>query len=148
MATYDAVGVLAEVTGTESHIAAYDKQVDIPSVSKPTITTTSLRPSFPDSGFLILAPVLSSDYPSQPSSRASSVNSITAPTPAISTSTIPPTSAIDESALADPAAQPKKGRRSSSVSSHGGFRRRILKLGPVHDGGTPGVSDYVELDEE
>jgi hypothetical protein len=146
MATYDAAGVLAQVTGTECHIAAYDKKVDNHTIS--TTTGKLPRPSFPNSGFLILAPVLSTDYPSQPSSRASSVNSIIAPAPAISSSAITSTSAIDESAPADPAEQLKKARRSSSVSSTGAFRRRILKLGPVHNGGELGVSDYVELNEE
>jgi len=146
MATYDAAGVLAEVTGTASHLAAYDNKVDNHTIS--TATGKLPRPSFPDSGFLILAPVLSNDQPSQPSSRASSINSITAPAPAISSTTTTSTSAIDESAPADSAEELKKARRSSSVSSNGAFRRRILKLGPVHNGGELGVSDYVELDEE
>lgn len=102
---------------------------------------------FPNGGFLILAPILSSDYPSQPSSRASSVNSTTAPAPALAAAGLLSTSAIDDSVPADAAEQVKKDRRSSSVSSTGAFRRRILKLGPVHNGGEPGVSDYVELDE-
>jgi hypothetical protein len=148
MATYDSAGVLAQVTGTECHIAAYDKSVDIPSHHKVTETTGKLpRPSFPGFGFLILAPTLSTDYPSQFSSRASSINSTTSPAPAISSSEVLPTSAIDDTTPADPAEHIKKDRRSSSVSSTGAFRRRILKLGPVHNGGEPGVSDYVEIEE-
>jgi hypothetical protein len=144
MSSYEA-GVLAEITGAECHVAAYDKTVDIPSIVKQTPRST--RPMFPEGGFLILAPTLSTDYPSQPSSRASSINSTTAAAPALSTATLPSASAIDDSAPADAAQSVPKDRRSSSVSSTGGFRRRILKLGPVHNGEKP-TSDYVELDEE
>lgn len=147
MSSFDAAGVLSQVTGAECHIAAFDKSIDIPSVV--TQTPGKLpRPLFPNGGFLILAPTLSSDYPSQNSSRASSVGSTTAAPPALSTAALPSTSAIDDSAPADATEQVKKDRRSSSVSSTGVFRRRILKLIPVHNGGEPGVSDYVELDEE
>jgi len=144
MASYDA-GVLAEITGAECHVAAYDKKVDVPSVV--TQTPRPTRPMFPEGGFLILAPTLSTDYPSQPSSRASSIGSTTAAAPALAAAPLPSTSAIDDSAPADAAQQVQKDRRSSSVSSTGGFRRRILKLGPVHNGEKP-TSDYVELDEE
>jgi hypothetical protein len=144
MSSYDA-SVLAEITGAECHVAAYDKAVDIPSIVAQAPRST--RPMFPEGGFLILAPTLSSGYPSQPSSRASSIGSTTAAAPALSAAALPSTSAIDDSAPADAAQSIKKDRRSSSVSSTGGFRRRILKLGPVHNGEKP-TSDYVELDEE
>jgi len=126
-------GSMAKVTGAKSH------------ASSPSATT------IPDatsqySGFLILAPVLSNNYASASSSRASSVNSTSAPAPNLARAPLPSTSAIDDSTPADLAEQIKKDRRSSSVSSNGTFRRRILKLGPVH-GGESGVSDYVEFDE-
>lgn len=144
MSSYDA-GVLAEITGAECHVAAYDQAVDVPSVV--THTPRPTRPLFPEGGFLILAPTLSSGYPSQASSRASSIASTTAATPNLSTAALPSTSAIDDSAPADAAQSVKKDRRSSSVSSTGGFRRRILKLGPVHNGEKV-TSDYIEIDEE
>jgi len=49
---------------------------------------------------------------------------------------------------AEPSEHIKKDRRSSSTSSYGAFRLRFLKLGPVHNGGDPGVSDYVDIEEE
>lgn len=137
MSSYDAA-VLAEITGTESHVAAYDQAVDFaPNSSVVNQTPRPTRPSFPG-GFLVLAPTISSDYPAQASSRASSIGS---------TAALPSTSAIDDSAPADAAQSVKKDRRSSSVSSTSGYRRRVLKLGPVHNGETV-TSDYVEVDEE
>jgi hypothetical protein len=144
MSSYDA-GVLAKITGAECHVDAYDKAIDIPSII--TQAPRPTRPLFPEGGFLILAPTLSSDYPSHPSSRASSIGSTTAAAPALSTAALPSTSAIDDSAPSDTLLSVRKDRRSSSVSSTGGFRRRILKLGPVHNGEKT-TSDYVELDEE
>lgn len=145
MSSYDAAA-LADITAPEGHVAACDQAVDIPS-SVVTQTPRPTRPMFPEGGFLILAPTLSSGYPSQAFSRASSTGSTTATAPALSTAALPSTSAIDDSASADAAQSVQKDRRSSSVSSTGGFLRRILKLGPVHNGETV-TSDYVELDEE
>ncbi|RDI82929.1 hypothetical protein Vi05172_g7213 [Venturia inaequalis] len=127
MSSYDA-GVLAEV----------------PLVAQ---TPRPTRPMFPEGGFLILAPTLSSDYPSEAISRASSTGSTTAAPPTLSVAALPSTSAIDDSVPDDAAQSVKKDRRSSSISSTGGFRRRVLKLGPVHNGEVT-VSDYVEADEE
>ncbi|TID26903.1 hypothetical protein E6O75_ATG01396 [Venturia nashicola] len=112
-----------------------------------TQTPRSTRPSFPEGGFLVLAPTLSSDYPLEASSQDSSIASTTAASPALSPATLPFTSAIDDSAPADAAQSVKNDRRSSSVSSSGVPRQRVLKLGPVHNGEVT-VSDYVERDEE
>ncbi|QDS70617.1 hypothetical protein FKW77_000517 [Venturia effusa] len=142
MSSYDSA-VLSKITGTECHVAAYDQAVDVPSVT--IQTPRPIRPMFPEGGFLVLSPTLSSHSPSQTSSRASSIGSATAA--ALPSAAPSSTSAIDDNGSAEAPQAVKKDRRSSSVSSAGGFRRRILKLGPVHNGETI-TSDYVELDEE
>jgi len=119
--------VLAEITGTESHIAPISTVTN----TTPKMVESTAQANFRrDSVFLVLAPVLSTDYPAS------------APTSTTSTPSI-------ESVAPVPVVIPvKKDRRSSSVSSSDAlFKRRILKLGPVH-GGQDGGSDYVELDEE
>jgi len=134
MASFDA-GALAEITGADCHIAP---MANTTSTSQNTSTPTHFASHMArrEPVFLVLAPVLSTDHPTPASSRASSF-------------AMPKdTSAVDMTLTVEAADQLKKDRRSSSVSSSGGFRRRVLKLGPVHGGGEPGVSDYVELEEE
>lgn len=140
MANYEP-GVMAAITGAECSL--YSKgtfQTTLPSQA----AHTSHIPR-PDSLFLVLAPVMSTDYPSPVSSRASSVVSAK-PSPTIVGE--PATSAVDETEPAEAMVQFQKDRRSSSTSSYGAFRRRFLKLGPVHNGGEAGVSDYVNIEEE
>ena len=134
MASFDA-NALAKITGAECHIAPMANNTTMPqNASTPTYFSSHMARREPV--FLVLAPVLSTDHPTPASLRASSF-------------AVPKdTSAVDMTLTVEAADQLKKDRRSSSVSSNGTFRRRILKLGPVHDGGEPGVSDYVELDEE
>ncbi|KIW08986.1 uncharacterized protein PV09_00889 [Verruconis gallopava] len=123
MASIDA-SILSEITGTDSHIAPPTSPVQTTMVQTP-IQASARR----DSGFLVLAPVLSTDYPIP-----------------LSSATAPSTSAVEVPATeAEPM---KKERRSSSVSSGDGlFKRKILRLGPIHGGDRSG-SDFVELDEE
>lgn len=142
MATFEA-GVLAAITGAECSIAPLDKREQLPSQAAHTI-----RIPRPDSVFLVLSPVTSSDYPSPTSTRTPSVDSSAPPKPLLASITQTLGSAIDLTGSADASEQVQKDRRSSSTSSYGPFKRRFLKLGPVHNGGESGVSDYVEFDEE
>jgi hypothetical protein len=135
-------GVMAAITGTESSL--YSKatfHTTLPSQAAHTIRAPQL-----DTAFLILAPVMSSDYPTPASSRASSLASTKPSAPVLAGELSG--SAIDMTESAEASEQIKKDRRSSSTSSYGAFRRRFLKLGPVHNGGDPGVSDYVDIEEE
>jgi len=132
-------GVIAAITGAECSL--YSK-ASLESTLPSQAAHTSRVPRR-DSFFLVLAPVMSSDYPTQASSRASSVVS----TKPILTGELSG-SAIDTTESAEPSEQIKKDRRSSSTSSFGASRLRFLKLGPVHNGGDPGVSDYVDIEEE
>jgi len=94
-----------------------------------------------NSTFLILAPEHSDAYPQQ-TSRTSSTSSTAVDTSATEAS------AVDATTAAEPTDMTKKTRRSSSISSTGSTGRRFLKLGPVHFGGDPRVSDFVEAEEE
>lgn len=85
-----------------------------------------------DSTFLVLTPVMSPTYPSQPA------------LPATTSPLSPPVGSVT-SPIIEPI---KKARRSSSISSTSSFTKRYLKLGPVHGGGDPGITDYVDIDEE
>jgi len=97
--------------------------------------------------FLELAPVLSTSYPAQPSSRTSSTASSVPPKFDPSLLAVEPaTSAVDLSAPAEASDQTHKDRRSSSVSSTSSARQRFLKLGPVHFGGDPLESDWVDAE--
>ncbi|KAF2664084.1 hypothetical protein BT63DRAFT_100631 [Microthyrium microscopicum] len=96
-----------------------------------------------DSTFLVLAPESSSGFPKE-DSRSSSMSS-TASKPILDNVAVDG-SAIDTTAPAD-LVVPVKDRRSSSVSSNGSARR-FLKLGPVHFGGDPKESDWVEVPDE
>jgi hypothetical protein len=124
MASYDS-SVLSEITGTDSHIAPPASATT--SAMAQTIEQGTVRR---DSVFLVLAPVLSTDYASASAAK----------TPSQST----------EAAGPVPVVQPvQKERRSSSASSsESPFKRRVLKLGPVHGGQHKTGSDFVELDEE
>jgi hypothetical protein len=126
MATYN-TNFLSDISSTDSHIAP------IPTTAQSTMAQSAAQIAFRrDSAFLVLAPVLSTDYPT--------------PAPTSTTST-PSTESLAPVPEALPAV--KKDRRSSSVSSGDGiFKRRILKLGPVHGGQQDGGSDYVEFEEE
>lgn len=122
MATYNA-STLAEITGTDSHIAP---------ISSPTIKMAQSAAQIAfrqESFFLVLAPVLSADYPTLPTASAASTPAVVAATPVSELLPII-----------------MKDRRSSSVGSDGSFKPRILKLGPVHGGQQNGGSDYVEED--
>jgi len=111
---------------TTAAAAAAEKVV--PFVSKPRSLSV----------FLELAPVLSTS-PSDASPRATSAQPVLA-------SEIP-ASAIDMSTPVEASEQPNKDRRSSSVSSTGSARPRFLKLGPVHFGGDPLESDFVDVED-
>jgi hypothetical protein len=126
MASYDSNSILSEITGTDSHIAP--PSTTIKSTMAQSTSKESLRR---DSLFLVLAPVLSTDYPAP-----QSATTIASPS--------------TEAAAPVPEVQPvKKERRSSSVSSSEGlFKRKVLKLGPVFGGQQNSGSDFVELDEE
>jgi hypothetical protein len=111
---------------TAAAAAAAEKVV--PFVSKPRSLSV----------FLELAPVLST-APSDAPSRATSARPVlTAEVPA---------SAIDMTTPAEASEQPNKDRRSSSVSSTSSARPRFLKLGPVHFGGDPMESDFVDVED-
>jgi hypothetical protein len=118
MASYDS-STLSEITGTDSHIAATTTPTKTTSTQPRTMS--SLRA--PLSGFLSLAPVQAQAYNASSSSPAT-----------------------DKAAPAPEVTPIPKERRSSSVSSEGLSKRRVLKLSPVRDG--EGGSDFVELDEE
>jgi len=111
-------------TATAAAAGAAEKVV--PFVSKPRSLSV----------FLELAPVLSTS-PSGASPQAISTR-LTAEAPA---------SAIDMSTSAEASEQPNKDRRSSSVSSTSSARPRFLKLGPVHFGGDPLESDFVDVED-
>jgi len=80
--------------------------------------------------FLSLVPIQSDSYPSSTASSTASTPSDKAPE-----IVSPRMNAVDQ----ELAAVPEKTRRSSSVSSG-----RFLKLGPIHFGGEPGVSDFAD----
>jgi hypothetical protein len=94
--------------------------------------------------FLELAPVLSTS-PSDASSRATSVSTSSVARPVLTGEV--PASAVDMSTPADASERTNKNRRSSSVSSTSSGRRRFLKLGPVHFGGDPLESDFVDVED-
>jgi hypothetical protein len=118
--------ILSEITGTDPHIIPSPKTLES-AMAQSSSPAAQRR----DSVFLVLAPVLSTDYPSP-----------------ISSSVSPPPST--DAAASVPEVQPVlKERRSSSVSSGDGLKRKVLKLGPVHGGQhASGDSDFVDLDEE
>ncbi|KAF2430037.1 hypothetical protein EJ08DRAFT_661244 [Tothia fuscella] len=126
---------LAAITGTECSIAP----LDTPLPSQVAHTRVIPRPS---TIFLVLSPTTSSDYPAPASTQSASVAFIHKQSLVQSL-----TSAVDLSSTADVNNEVHKDRRSSSTSSDSPFKRRFLKLGPVHNGGEPGISDYVEFDE-
>lgn len=97
-----------------------------------------------NSAFLILAPEKSEPYLQQPkeTSRTSSTSSTA------TDASVLDTSAVDTTTEAEPNEATQKTRRSSSISSTSSARRRFLKLGPVHFGGDPLESDFVEAEEE
>lgn len=142
MATYEA-GIIAAITGAECSIAPHDA-LDAPLPSQAAHTFRIARPS---SIFLVLSPVTSSDYPSHALSRTSSVDAPVPTKPLLSSITQALGSAVDLTGSAEASEQVQKDRRSSSTSSLGQSKRRFLKLGPVHNGGDPGVSDYVDFEE-
>jgi hypothetical protein len=141
MSSYEP-GVISAITGSEGSL--YSKaasQTTLPSQA----AHTSQVPRR-DSLFLVLAPVMSTDYPSSASSRTSSIDSIKPSLGKLPSESSE--SAIDMTEPAEAGLHINKDRRSSSTGSYGAFTRRFLKLGPVHGGGDPGVSDYVEIEEE
>jgi hypothetical protein len=90
------------------------------------------------SNFLVLAPQTSSSYPKEQTaaSRASSVSD---------------RNAAQSASSVIAAAQQARSTRSDSISSSSSAAsatRRFLKLGPVHYGGDPAESDFVEVDEK
>jgi hypothetical protein len=91
-----------------------------------------------DSVFLVLAPEQSDSYPKESASRSSSMASAEKP--------VLNTSAVDTTTSEEPlVVVTQKTRRSSSISSDGSTSRRFLRLGPVHFGGDPLESDFVEV---
>jgi len=90
--------------------------------------------------WLSLAPIHSASYPMNPH-KATTEKTEKIADAAASLST-------------DQTVAPAPKERTSSISSAGsstssGFiKLRFLKLSPVHGGGEPGVSDYVEWEEE
>jgi hypothetical protein len=135
-------GVMAAITGSEGSL--YSKAAS--QATLPSQAAHTSRVPGQDSSFLILAPAMSSDYPSPASSRTSSIASVKPLHATLSGESLE--SAVDMTETAEAGEQINKDRRSSSTSSYGAFRRRFLKLGPVHGGGDPGISDYVNIEEE
>lgn len=105
---------LAAISGAECSIAPLDTPM-------PSMAAHTTRIPAPSPIFLVLAPITSTDYP----------------TTVTRTPSVVPASAT-------PVVQAAKDRRSSSVSSSGGLQKKFLKLGPVHNGGDHGVSDFAE----
>jgi hypothetical protein len=104
-----------------------------------------------DSAFLVLAPDFSSTYPTESASRSTLIAPTTTASPVQKLEKLEKvaadSTAVDLTAIADPSDATPKTRRSSSISSTSSARRRFLKLGPVHFGGDPLESDFVEADE-
>jgi hypothetical protein len=143
MATFEA-GIIAAITGAECSIAPHDA-TDAPLPSQAAHTIRIARPT---SIFLVLSPVISSDYPSNASTQVPSTASSVSSKPLLASMAPAVGSAIDLTGSVEASEQVHKDRRSSSTSSYGPFKRRFLKLGPVHNGGEAGVSDYVDFEEE
>ncbi|KAI9705836.1 MAG: hypothetical protein M1836_005242 [Candelina mexicana] len=113
-------------------------------------SSTGSNPHGETFSFLTLAPVQSASYPTSPVSTSNtskrSSEQVT-PGPSIS---IPAIASPSENTTGPSAAEiavALKTTRSSSTStvdSESTGRNRFLKLGPVHWGGNPGVSDWAD----
>jgi hypothetical protein len=90
--------------------------------------------------FLTLIPVQSASFPASPESTASSTAEASPEQTTLKSDPVP----------AEEVAAALKNSRSDSVSSAGSSKAefRYLKLGPVFWGGVPGVSDYVDLEDQ
>lgn len=129
MSTYYEAALISEISGADCHIAPLSRVT--PHEVQPYEDTTCSHGIPLKQMFLVLAPVMSSSYPAQPSeSRNTSV-----------TTTAKNAQSFDVEPV-------KKERRSSSISSSASGKYRFLKLGPVHFGGEPGEHDYVGIQEE
>jgi len=126
---------LSTITGAECHIASYSAEVDAAHRAEeqqsPAPLVNHLRR---ESAFLVLAPVLSTNYPTK------------------TTSELRPSTSDSQIALAIPVPQDiaapegtQKTRRSSSTGSDT-MRKRFLRLGPIFGGES--FQDFVEMDEE
>jgi len=91
--------------------------------------------------FLVLAPETQGYKPTAEKLRSASISS------AGDKNTT--TQAVDATAAPATTSEQTRVRRSSSISSasSSASRLRFLKLGPVHFGGDPAESDFVELDD-
>src|ERR1700709_1015847 len=90
--------------------------------------------------FLVLAPETQGYKPTADASRSAS-------TPSASDKAATTTEAVDATLIPAPTSNKTRVRRSSSISSasSSASRLRFLKLGPVHFGGDPTASDFVDL---
>ncbi|KAI9714563.1 MAG: hypothetical protein M1812_006368 [Candelaria pacifica] len=115
-----------------------------------TKNTSEVGESKPGFSFLSLAPVQSASYPTTPASTpGNSKRGSEQATPGSSNSQPAIASPTDNMAAPSPSeiATALKTTRSSSTSTVDSDtlgRNRFLKLGPVHWGGDPGVSDWAD----
>jgi len=123
--------ILSEISGTSCNIEGIEKTGKSAAEGNPTTSSDNIPRR--DSTFLVVTPVRSATYPSQPAS------------PATLSPRSPSMTACVTSAVVEPI---EKERRSSSMSSIGPFSKRYLKLVPVYGGGDPGTPDYVDIEEE
>jgi len=124
----------SEISGTGCHLEGLEKTGKCAAENDPAVNSDNIPRG--DSTFLVLTPVMSSTYPSQPASPTTS----SPQSPSVN-----PVTACLNSTIVEPI---KKERRSSSISSTGSFGKRYLKLGPVYGGGDSGVPDYADVEEE
>lgn len=133
--------ILAEITGTDCHIAPFAQALADSKVTRKSSVSTVIVPKT-NMDFLVLAPVQSSTYPAAPPTTAATSPAVAVLNPSAPVSSVRAVAAATSQAIATT----EKSRRSSSISStNSGLNpQRFLKLGPVFYGGEPGVGDYAE----